>query len=142
MNSRRPMKFCLSHRQHAAHADHAGADQFSTSAPYASDFDHKLPRRSRERGNEGSWTTRRLPFGLGAAMLLLPDPCLAAAGGLPWDQTLLALQSILVGPVAHAAIGSLLSPRASCMRSDARNKLCVSQRPVSAVVWRSARSDC
>ena len=39
-------------------------------------------------------------------LLLQGSPCLAAtgAGALPWDQTLTALQDILIGPVAHAAI--------------------------------------
>lgn len=33
------------------------------------------------------------------------SPCFAAsAGALPWDQTLTALQDIIAGPVAHAAI--------------------------------------
>jgi type IV secretory pathway VirB2 component (pilin) len=33
-------------------------------------------------------------------------PCFAAAGtgALPWDQTLTALQDIIAGPMAHAAI--------------------------------------
>jgi|SRR5208283_801064 len=31
-------------------------------------------------------------------------PCLAATGVLPWDQTLIAFQDIIAGPVAHAAI--------------------------------------
>ena len=35
---------------------------------------------------------------------LRPSLCRAATGALPWDQTLLALQDIVVGPVAHAAI--------------------------------------
>lgn len=35
---------------------------------------------------------------------LRPSLCRAATGALPWDQTLLALQNIVVGPVAHAAI--------------------------------------
>lgn len=39
-------------------------------------------------------------------LMALCSPCFAAdsAGALPWDQTLTALQDILVGPVAHAAI--------------------------------------
>ena len=41
-----------------------------------------------------------------AALLLQGRPCFAAtsAGALPWDQTLTALQDILLGPLAHAAI--------------------------------------
>ena len=34
----------------------------------------------------------------------VPGSCWAAGGPLPWDQTLSALQDILVGPVVHAAI--------------------------------------
>ena len=34
----------------------------------------------------------------------VPGSCWAASGPLPWDQALSALQDILVGPVAHAAI--------------------------------------
>jgi type IV secretory pathway VirB2 component (pilin) len=33
-----------------------------------------------------------------------PSACWATTGALPWDQTLVTLQDILVGPVAHAAI--------------------------------------
>lgn len=42
----------------------------------------------------------------GAASLvsLRPLPCWATTGGLPWDQTLTALQDMLAGPVAHTAI--------------------------------------
>jgi type IV secretory pathway VirB2 component (pilin) len=40
-----------------------------------------------------------------AALLLEGRPCFAAtSAGLPWDQTLTALQDILLGPLAHAAI--------------------------------------
>jgi type IV secretory pathway VirB2 component (pilin) len=41
-----------------------------------------------------------------AALLLQGRLCLAAtnASVLPWDQTLTALQDVLLGPVAHAAI--------------------------------------
>ena len=41
-----------------------------------------------------------------AALLLQGRLCFAAtsAGALPWDQTLTALQDILLGPLAHAAI--------------------------------------
>jgi type IV secretory pathway VirB2 component (pilin) len=42
----------------------------------------------------------------GALFALRAEPSWAAqyAGALPWDQTLGALQDILVGPVAHAVI--------------------------------------
>ena len=41
-----------------------------------------------------------------AAFALRAEPSSATqyAGALPWDQTLGAIQDILVGPVAHAAI--------------------------------------
>jgi hypothetical protein len=71
-------------------------------APNENDFGHNLPCRSRARTNESRRTTFRLSFGFRiATTLLLPPPCRAAADGLPWDQTLLALQNILIGPVAH-----------------------------------------
>jgi hypothetical protein len=35
---------------------------------------------------------------------LFPAPCWAATGQMPWDQTLLALQDLLIGSVAPAAI--------------------------------------
>src|SRR5208283_1370884 len=35
---------------------------------------------------------------------LRPSACWAATGAPPWDQTLVTLQDILVGTVAHAAI--------------------------------------
>ena len=40
------------------------------------------------------------------ALFVPGSPCFAAtsAGALPWDQTLTALQDIIAGPVAHAAI--------------------------------------
>jgi hypothetical protein len=40
------------------------------------------------------------------ALLLLGSPCFAAqsAGDLPWDQTLIALQDMLISYVAPAAI--------------------------------------
>ncbi len=40
------------------------------------------------------------------ALLVQGSPCFAAtsAGALPWDQTLTALQDIIAGPLAHAAI--------------------------------------
>lgn len=41
-----------------------------------------------------------------ALFTLRAEPSWAAqyAGALPWDQTLSAIQDILIGPVAHAAI--------------------------------------
>jgi type IV secretory pathway VirB2 component (pilin) len=44
--------------------------------------------------------------GAAALFALRAQPSLAAqyAGAMPWDQTLGALQDILVGPVAHAVI--------------------------------------
>ena len=44
--------------------------------------------------------------GPAAAFALRAEPSCAAqfTGALPWDQTLSAIQDILVGPVAHAAI--------------------------------------
>jgi type IV secretory pathway VirB2 component (pilin) len=39
-----------------------------------------------------------------ALALIRPSACWATTGELPWDQTLVTLQDILVGPVAHAAI--------------------------------------
>jgi len=40
------------------------------------------------------------------ALFVAGSPCFAAtsAGALPWDQTLSALQDILLGPLAHAGI--------------------------------------
>lgn len=105
MNSRKPVKRCLSYTQLAAHVHHPEADQVSISAHHANDIGHKSPCRSRERTNESRRTTYRLPFGFGlATILLFPAPCWAAADGLPWDQTLTALQDILIGPVVHAVI--------------------------------------
>lgn len=47
----------------------------------------------------------RLPFGFGiSTTLLLRAQSCAAAGGLPWDQTLTGLQGMLIGPVAHVVI--------------------------------------
>jgi len=47
-----------------------------------------------------------LTVSLITALFLQGSPCFAAtsAGALPWDQTLTALQDIIAGPVAHAAI--------------------------------------
>ena len=42
--------------------------------------------------------------GAGCLAALRPSACWATTGALPWDQTLVILQDILVGPVAHAAI--------------------------------------
>ncbi len=50
---------------------------------------------------------RRLTAACAAALFVLrPEPSSAAqyAGVLPWDQTLGAIQDILVGPVAHTVI--------------------------------------
>ncbi|MGA8566831.1 MAG: hypothetical protein WB580_03465, partial [Candidatus Binataceae bacterium] len=44
-----------------------------------------------------------------ATALSLPAPCQAATAGLPWDQTLIALQAALIGTVAPAAIGLAFS---------------------------------
>ena len=42
----------------------------------------------------------------GALFALRAEPSLAAqyASALPWDQTFVAIQDVLVGPVAHAVI--------------------------------------
>ena len=50
-----------------------------------------------------SWLIAACPA---AAFALRAEPSYAAqfAGALPWDQTLGAIQDILVGPVAHAVI--------------------------------------
>jgi type IV secretory pathway VirB2 component (pilin) len=42
--------------------------------------------------------------GAGSLAALRPSLCWAATGALPWDQTLITLQDILIGPVAHAVI--------------------------------------
>ena len=42
--------------------------------------------------------------GASALALIRPSTCWAATGALPWDETLITLQDILIGPVAHAAI--------------------------------------
>ncbi len=42
--------------------------------------------------------------GAGSLAALRPSACWATTGALPWDQTLVTVQDILVGPVAHAAI--------------------------------------
>jgi type IV secretory pathway VirB2 component (pilin) len=42
--------------------------------------------------------------GAGSLVALRPSLCWATTGELPWDQTLIALQDILIGPVAHAMI--------------------------------------
>jgi type IV secretory pathway VirB2 component (pilin) len=39
-----------------------------------------------------------------ALALIRPTACLATSGDLPWDHTLVTLQDILIGPVAHVAI--------------------------------------
>lgn len=40
----------------------------------------------------------------GILTLIQPSSCWAATRELPWDQALLTLQNILIGPVAHAVI--------------------------------------
>ncbi len=49
----------------------------------------------------------RNPFSLlgTATVLSFPTPCRAATNSLPWDQTFLALQNMLVSTVAPTAIG-------------------------------------
>lgn len=51
--------------------------------------------------------TKLITASVTTALLLSASPCLAdpTAGELPWDQTLLALQNMLVGTVAPAVIG-------------------------------------
>jgi type IV secretory pathway VirB2 component (pilin) len=50
-------------------------------------------------------TLRPFSIAIGAAVIaLLPTPCRAATGVLPWDLPLTALQDIIAGPMAHAAI--------------------------------------
>ena len=41
---------------------------------------------------------------VGSLAALRPSPCWATTGSLPWDQTLTAVQDMLVGPIAHALI--------------------------------------
>jgi type IV secretory pathway VirB2 component (pilin) len=54
---------------------------------------------------ETAWCRYGQTFALGAAMaVILPAQCWAATEALPWDQTLVVLQEILIGPVAHAVI--------------------------------------
>jgi type IV secretory pathway VirB2 component (pilin) len=67
------------------------------------DFSHVVGK-SEESMKAKSAATLFLMLGT-TAILSLPAPCQAAASGLPWDQTLLALQDTLVGSVAPAAIG-------------------------------------
>src|SRR6266481_3648784 len=48
---------------------------------------------------------RYLTVTVSATLTLAPSTCLAAPSApLPWDQALITLQDILIGPVAHAAI--------------------------------------
>jgi type IV secretory pathway VirB2 component (pilin) len=55
-------------------------------------------------------TARRLFVTLATATALsLPAPCQAATAALPWDCTLMALQDMLTGYIAPAAIGLALS---------------------------------
>jgi hypothetical protein len=44
-----------------------------------------------------------------ATALSFPAPCQAATAALPWDKTLIALQSTLIGTVAPAVVGLALS---------------------------------
>jgi hypothetical protein len=56
--------------------------------------------------------TRLLFLSVGVTTALtafFPAPCQAATAALPWDQTLLALQDLLISYVAPAAIGLALS---------------------------------
>jgi hypothetical protein len=55
-------------------------------------------------------TLRPFSIAIGAAvMALFPTPCWAATGVLPWDQTLIALQNMLISTVAPAAIAFALT---------------------------------
>ena len=74
---------------------------------------------------------------------LRPSACWAATGALPWDQTLVTLQDILVGTVAHAAIAlAFIGAGLLHAAGGTTSKLAVSRPQASAVAWRSARSDC
>jgi len=44
-----------------------------------------------------------------ATAVALPAPCQAATAGLPWDRTLTAMQDLLIGTIAPAAIGLALT---------------------------------
>jgi type IV secretory pathway VirB2 component (pilin) len=102
---RRPMKLCLIHRQPAAQNDYLNARRISISASCANDLEHTIGRTFLMGTKAGKRPTRGLPFAFSAALTILPPaPGWAATGALPWDQTLIALQDILIGPVAHAAI--------------------------------------
>ncbi len=55
-------------------------------------------------------TTLFLSFGMALAVTVFsPVPGWAATAALPWDQTLLALQDMLISYVAPAGIGLVLS---------------------------------
>lgn len=47
---------------------------------------------------------RLIVCGTTAIAVIRPSACWAIAGELPWDHALVALQNILIGPVAHALI--------------------------------------
>jgi type IV secretory pathway VirB2 component (pilin) len=65
---------------------------------------------STSRNSMNPGPARKLCTMLGTATILsLPAPCQAAPGGLPWDPTLLAMQDMLVGTVAPAAIAVALT---------------------------------
>jgi hypothetical protein len=53
---------------------------------------------------------RRVSIAIGVAvMALFPAPCWAATAELPWDQTLIACQDMLISTVAPAAIALVFS---------------------------------
>src|SRR5713101_4152093 len=59
-----------------------------------------------------SMRTKFLRLSVGVTMAVTafsPAPCQATTAALPWDQTLLALQDLLITYVAPAAIGLALS---------------------------------
>lgn len=86
--------------------------------PLRSKFAAKLPRiphLSKPRRREASAGVKNglkspackflIPCLAVSLMVLRPATCHAAVAALPWDQTLLALQNLMVGTVAPAAIG-------------------------------------
>ena len=105
---RRPTKLCLSHRHFATEINHP--DSAQTSAPHVdgpkqSLPTHSGPSRSKKLMEETACRRYGQTFALGAAMaVILPGQWCAATGELPWNQALVVLQAILIGPVAHAAI--------------------------------------
>lgn len=65
----------------------------------------KSGRRLENTMNKTYRTPRAAGFPFCAVIsVLFPAPCWAATGQMPWDQTLIALQDILVGSVAPAVI--------------------------------------